>query len=60
MVSVAHLHISEYSRKVFGHDHRANARVILGGVDTKKSPRLIGEEREPRRVHWTLDAAQRH
>jgi glycosyltransferase involved in cell wall biosynthesis len=29
-----HLHISEYSRKVFGHDGRPGAHVILGGVDT--------------------------
>ena len=31
-----HLHISEYSRSVFGHAGRADARVILGGVDTEK------------------------
>lgn len=31
-----HLHISEYSRRVFGHAGRANARVILGGVDAEK------------------------
>ena len=30
----AHLHLSEYSRRVFGHAHRANACVIGGGVDT--------------------------
>jgi glycosyltransferase involved in cell wall biosynthesis len=29
-----HLHISEYSRRVFGHDGNRRARVILGGVDT--------------------------
>jgi len=29
-----HLHISEYSRKVCGHDGRPGAHVILGGVDT--------------------------
>src|SRR5262249_41514722 len=28
-----HLHISEYSRKVFGHKANANARVIFTGVD---------------------------
>lgn len=28
-----HLHISEYSRAIFGHLERASARVILGGVD---------------------------
>ena len=31
-----HLHISEYSRSVFGHSGRAWAHVILGGVDSKK------------------------
>jgi glycosyltransferase involved in cell wall biosynthesis len=31
-----HLHISEYSRKQFGHENRQNAKVILGGVDTVK------------------------
>jgi glycosyltransferase involved in cell wall biosynthesis len=29
-----HLHISEYSRDVYGHAARPSARVILGGVDT--------------------------
>jgi len=31
-----HLHISEYSRRVAGHEHNPRARVILGGVDTVK------------------------
>jgi glycosyltransferase involved in cell wall biosynthesis len=31
-----HLHISEYSRKVAGHDRHPRARVILGGVDPEK------------------------
>jgi glycosyltransferase involved in cell wall biosynthesis len=31
-----HLHISEYSRKVFGHRGKSYAHVILGGVDTEK------------------------
>lgn len=31
-----HLHISEYSRRVFGHAANARACVILGGVDTDK------------------------
>jgi glycosyltransferase involved in cell wall biosynthesis len=31
-----HLHISEYSRKVFGHGGRAGAAVILGGVDVER------------------------
>jgi glycosyltransferase involved in cell wall biosynthesis len=31
-----HLHISEYSRHVAGHNSNPRARVILGGVDTDK------------------------
>jgi glycosyltransferase involved in cell wall biosynthesis len=31
-----HLHISDYSRTVAGHQHDARARVILGGVDPEK------------------------
>jgi glycosyltransferase involved in cell wall biosynthesis len=31
-----HLHISSYSRHIYGHDHLNYARVILGGVDTRK------------------------
>ena len=31
-----HLHISEYSRYVAGHEGLASARVILGGVDTER------------------------
>jgi glycosyltransferase involved in cell wall biosynthesis len=31
-----HLHISEYSRTIFGHQRNHRARVILGGVDTDK------------------------
>lgn len=31
-----HLHISQYSRSVFHHESRANATVILGGVDTSR------------------------
>ena len=31
-----HLHISEYSRRIFGHAESRRARVILGGVDTTK------------------------
>ncbi len=31
-----HLHISEYSRQVFGHANNPHARVILGGVDSQK------------------------
>lgn len=31
-----HLHISDYSRRIFGHAGKRWAHVILGGVDTKK------------------------
>jgi glycosyltransferase involved in cell wall biosynthesis len=31
-----HLHISQYSREVFGHADNPRARVILGGVDSAK------------------------
>jgi glycosyltransferase involved in cell wall biosynthesis len=31
-----HLHLSEYSRRVFGHEGKPWAHVILGGVDTRK------------------------
>lgn len=31
-----HLHISEYSRKIYGHQGKPCARVILGGVDTSR------------------------
>lgn len=35
-----HLHISEYSRKVAGHDQLGRAHVIFGGVDAQRfSPR---------------------
>jgi glycosyltransferase involved in cell wall biosynthesis len=38
-----HLHISAYSRKVFGHDGHSAAHVILGGVDVQKfSPDRAG------------------
>jgi glycosyltransferase involved in cell wall biosynthesis len=37
----AHLHISEYSRRISGHEDKWWARVVLGGVDTMKfSPGL--------------------
>lgn len=32
----SHLHISEYSRKVYGHSSKPWAHVIYGGVDTAK------------------------
>jgi len=31
-----HLHISEYSRKFYGHEECSKAHVILGGVDAEK------------------------
>ncbi len=31
-----HLHLSEYSRRVFGHDGKQHSHIILGGVDTEK------------------------
>lgn len=31
-----HLHISEYSRRIFGHESYPRAHVIYGGVDTEK------------------------
>ena len=31
-----HLHISEYSRRAFGHEHNAHGHVIGGGVDVQK------------------------
>jgi glycosyltransferase involved in cell wall biosynthesis len=46
-----HLHISEYSRRIYGHEHLASARVILGGVDNEKfSP---AEGRRLRRVVYS-------
>ena len=41
-----HLHVSEYSRRVFGHAESPRSHVILGGVDTEKfSPPTV----KPRR-----------
>lgn len=31
-----HLHISEYSRRIAGHERSARAHVVFGGVDTEK------------------------
>ena len=31
-----HLHLSEYSRRIFGHEHDARACVVGGGVDVEK------------------------
>ena len=40
-----HLHISEYSRMVAGHESSPRARVILGGVDADKfSPAAAADE----------------
>ena len=41
-----HLHISEYSRNVFGHQNAPTARVILGGVDTAKFSPGEGVQRD--------------
>ena len=42
----AHLHISEYSRRIFGHEEKPWAHVILGGVDIDRfSPRNEREEK---------------
>lgn len=43
-----HLHISEYSRKVFGHSSQPWAHVILGGVDTEKFRPNPAARRRPR------------
>ena len=31
-----HLHLSEYSRRIYGHEGESFAHVVFGGVDTKK------------------------
>ena len=42
-----HLHISHYSRHVFGHDGLASARVIYGGVDAARfSPGMAARDIE--------------
>jgi glycosyltransferase involved in cell wall biosynthesis len=42
-----HLHISEYSRRVYQHQDHTEARVIFGGVDTRKfSPAEVGRQRK--------------
>jgi alpha-maltose-1-phosphate synthase len=40
-----HLHISEYSRKIFGHAGNPRAHVILGGVDARRFSPGEGAER---------------
>lgn len=42
-----HLHISEYSRRVFGHEREPRAHVILGGVDTVKFAPAPAVRRRP-------------
>ena len=40
-----HLHISEYSRRIAGHQHNRRAQVILGGVDAGKfSPEAVSQD----------------
>ena len=40
-----HLHISEYSRRIAGHQHDRRAHVILGGVDARKfSPEAVAQD----------------
>jgi glycosyltransferase involved in cell wall biosynthesis len=40
-----HLHISEYSRHIAGHQQNRRAHVILGGVDTAKfSPGVVAQD----------------
>lgn len=41
-----HLHISEYSRKVFGHRDKPWAHVIWGGVDTSRFAPAPGSPRD--------------
>jgi glycosyltransferase involved in cell wall biosynthesis len=43
-----HLHISEYSRAVYGHAQQPWAHVILGGVDTERFSPAPGVTRKPR------------
>ncbi|HXV85409.1 MAG TPA: hypothetical protein VD793_01865, partial [Gemmatimonadales bacterium] len=42
-----HLHISAYSRRVFGHEHWSRAHVILGGVDTNRFAPMPTAARRP-------------
>lgn len=60
-----HLHISEYSRHVAGHDGNPRARVVLGGVDTEKfspgttigdSVLFVGRLLPHKGVHDLIDA----
>ena len=62
-----HLHLSEYSRRVFGHDGKPWARVILGGVDTtlfspaagavrNRSPLFVGRILPHKGIGGLIDA----
>jgi glycosyltransferase involved in cell wall biosynthesis len=60
-----HLHISEYSRQVFGHSNLRSARVIFGGVDSSRfSPEgppgdavlFVGRLLPHKGVHDLIDA----
>jgi glycosyltransferase involved in cell wall biosynthesis len=42
-----HLHLSEYSRRCFGHQFNPRAHVILGGVDVEKFSPDDSANREP-------------
>jgi glycosyltransferase involved in cell wall biosynthesis len=46
-----HLHISQYSRSVYGHTEQPWAHVILGGVDTDKFSPVPGISRKRRVVY---------
>ena len=53
-----HLHISEYSRRIFGHAANERSCVILGGVDTRKfSPPSANPLRTKCFVRRTIIAA---
>ena len=45
-----HLHISEYSRRIFGQTELARAHVIYGGVDTERFAPAPGTPRDGRTV----------